>query len=123
MIPRVGGRQFRDRFYVLELPNRVNSDLLEGFPDDLKTSTLISKAIDVLESKTVFRTALASNINAFHLSIDMTRRQDNTDAPIEALEKRVNGLEAENEDLKKRLEERGDATSITDESNTGSEAM
>lgn len=91
---------------------------------------LLSKTADVLKSKTVYRTALKSNINAFHQSIRteeelsrMTRRMDDfehqTHQKIDELAQLIKGLQEENRLLKQSgsLEEglTPDASSSTDQ--------
>jgi transcriptional regulator with XRE-family HTH domain len=74
---------------------------------------LTYKTIEVLESDTIYRTALASNINAFHQSIKMAEelkimksRQDafeqHTKKSIDELAQQIKALQEENLILKQR---------------------
>lgn len=64
----------------------------------IKTDSLINKAFEVLGSDTIYKYALASNINAFHHAMLMNIK-------VEKMEKRLLSLESICENLKKRLVE------------------
>lgn len=77
-------------------------------------SDMLTKTATVLESDTIYRTALASNINAFHQAVQSERmlarleeRVASMDAKFEA---RMEGLERENAELKRRLERQDENT-------------
>lgn len=63
-----------------------------------KISDLITKTVSVLESDTIYRHALTSNINAFHHSILLN-------AKLEKMEMRLYSLESTCEKMKNRLAE------------------
>jgi len=69
-----------------------------------KIGEMITQVVEILESGTVYSTALESNIIAFHDAVRMERRiqdiQDKTDQRLEEMEKRLQGLEGENRELK-----------------------
>ena len=82
--------------------------------EDFKMSEMLTKTAEVLESETIYRTALASNINAFHQAVRSERtlaRLEERVALLEAKDERVSLLETrmeelanENAQLKRRLE-------------------
>ncbi|QAZ66740.1 hypothetical protein C3Y92_05575 [Solidesulfovibrio carbinolicus] len=74
-------------------------------------SDMLTKTAEVLESDTIYRTALASNINAFHQAVRSERtlarieeRMAEWEAKTDAMVKRMEELERENRELKQRLE-------------------
>lgn len=68
-------------------------------------SDMLTKTAEVLESETIYRTALASNINAFHQAVRSERTLARLEERMELLEKRVEDLAGENAYLKQRLEQ------------------
>lgn len=88
--------------------------------DDWKMSDMLTKTATVLESDTIYRTALASNINAFHQAVQSERllaRLEERVATLEAredrwaqFEARMVELEKENAELKRRLERQDENT-------------
>ena len=68
-------------------------------------SDMLTKTAEVLESETIYRTALASNINAFHQAVRSERTLARLEERMEQLEKRVEDLAGENAYLKQRLEQ------------------
>lgn len=82
--------------------------------EDFKMVDMVTKTVEVLESDTIYRTALASNINAFHQAVRSERtlaRLEERVAILEAklermgeIEDRMAELEKENGELKRRLE-------------------
>uniref|UniRef100_I2Q2M2 Uncharacterized protein n=1 Tax=Desulfovibrio sp. U5L TaxID=596152 RepID=I2Q2M2_9BACT len=82
--------------------------------EDWKMSEMLTKTAEVLESETIYRTALASNINAFHQAVKGDRllaKLDERVASLEAREERwsqfearMGELEKENAEQKRRLE-------------------
>lgn len=82
--------------------------------EDFKLSDMITKTVEVLESDTIYRTALASNINAFHQAVrndrilaEMERRVAQLEEKIDAMSRRMEDLEKENQELKRRMEPLG----------------
>ncbi len=82
--------------------------------EDFKMSDMLTKTAEVLESDTIYRTALASNINAFHQAVrndrilaEMERRVAQLEEKIDAMSRRMEDLEKENQELKRRMEPPG----------------
>ena len=73
--------------------------------EDFKMVDMVTKTVEVLESDTIYRTALASNINAFHQAVRSERTLARLEERMELLEKRVEELASENAYLKQRLEQ------------------
>ena len=73
--------------------------------DDFKMSDMLTKTAEVLESDTIYRTALASNINAFHQAVNSERTLARLEERMVALETRVEELANENSQLKKQVEQ------------------
>lgn len=76
----------------------VTGPVIEYEQGNQKISDLLSKTAEILESETIYRYALTSNINAFHHSILLN-------AKLEKMELRLYTLESTCEDMKNRLEE------------------
>jgi len=82
--------------------------------DDFKMTEMVTMTVEVLESETIYRTALASNIRAFHQAVRSERtlaKLEERVAVLEAREDRMAQIEArmeelakENGELKRRLE-------------------
>ncbi|HCR14007.1 MAG TPA: helix-turn-helix domain-containing protein [Solidesulfovibrio sp.] len=79
--------------------------------EEFRMSDMLTKTAEVLESDTIYRTALASNINAFHQAVRSERtlarleeRLADLEAKADAMAKRMEELEKENQELKRRLE-------------------
>lgn len=73
--------------------------------DDFKMSDMLTKTAEVLESGTIYRTALASNINAFHQAIRSERTLMRPEERMALLEQKMGELANENIELKRRLEQ------------------
>ena len=54
--------------------------------EEFKISEMMTKTVEVLESNTIYRTALASNINAFHHSINMIVQIDRLEGTVAKME-------------------------------------
>lgn len=88
--------------------------------EDWKMSDMLTKTAEVLESDTIYRTALASNINAFHQAVRSERLLAQLVERVAALEAReerwaqiearMTDLEKENAELKRRLERQDENT-------------
>ncbi len=61
-------------------------------PREIKVSIEIKKTIDILESDTVYATALVANINAFHQAIKTEHKLADQAAEIEILKKKCDDL-------------------------------
>jgi len=72
--------------------------------EDFKMSDMLTKTAEVLESETIYRTALASNINAFHQAVQGERLLTNLAERMELLEKQVAELQRENRELRQKME-------------------
>lgn len=73
--------------------------------EDFKMSDMLTKTAEVLESDTIYRTALASNINAFHQAVNSERTLARLEERMAQLEQRVEVLADANAGLKRRLEQ------------------
>jgi len=71
--------------------------------DQFKISDLITKSVEILESKTIYRTALAININAFHQAIRAESKLDEMEARMSQMEEMMRQIMAENVYLKKGM--------------------
>lgn len=72
-------------------------------------SDMLTKTATVLESDTIYRTALASNINAFHQAVQSERQLAKLEervATLEAREDRWARMEARMEELEQAEQER-----------------
>ena len=73
--------------------------------EEIKISDMLTKTAEVLESDTIYRTALASNINAFHQAVRSERTLAQLEERMVALEAKVEDLVNENDKLKRRVEQ------------------
>jgi transcriptional regulator with XRE-family HTH domain len=88
---------------------RVAKTLEDG--QDFNTADIISKTIEILESKTVFTTAIVSNIEAFHEAIQMKKElkkfkaemQTETAKMFNDIRKEVAKLRQENQQLRDEI--------------------
>ncbi len=78
---------------------------------EFKMSAMLAKTAEVLESDTIYRTALASNINAFHQSIsaqaeigEIKKSVKTMQSQVSELSTELKKLKTENAALKHRLE-------------------
>lgn len=88
--------------------------------DEWKMTDMVTMTVEVLESETIYRTALASNIRAFHQAVRSERvlvRLEERIAVLEAredrwaqLEARMAELERENASLRRRPERQDENT-------------
>lgn len=89
----------------------------QGGVDEIRISDMLQKTAEVLESKTIFRSALASNINAFYQAVKTEEPMRQLRDRMEAMElslssqmkevvRRLECLEEENGVLKKELASR-----------------
>ncbi|MDX9785483.1 MAG: helix-turn-helix transcriptional regulator [Desulfobacterales bacterium] len=76
--------------------------------EDFKITDMVTKTMEILESETIFRTALASNINAFHQALKFEAGQKARDDRMAEMERRMDSqdrrqgeLEAANTELRK----------------------
>jgi len=73
--------------------------------DDFKMSDMLTMTAEVLESDTIYRTALASNVRAFHQAVRSERTLAQLEERMVALEAKVEDLVNENDKLKQRVEQ------------------
>jgi len=73
--------------------------------DDFKMTDMVTMTVEVLESETIYRTALASNIRAFHQAVRSERTLAQLEERMVALEAKVEDLVNENDKLKRRVEQ------------------
>lgn len=93
--------------------------------DDFKMTEMVTMTVEVLESETIYRTALASNIRAFHQAVRSERtlaKLEERVAAMEAklehvaqLEQRMEELERENQELRQRQNEQPSQSSAVGE--------
>ena len=83
-------------------PPETGSDSIGINEDqDFKISDLMAKTTRILTSATIYKTALAHNINAFHQAVANTKEIDQR---FVAIEDKMAGMEKENAELKRRIE-------------------
>ena len=85
-------------------PSAMAMTAPQSSPEDWKMSDMLTKTAEVLESDSIYRTALASNINAFHQAVKSERllaRLEERVAVLEGREDRWTKFEARMEDLEK----------------------
>lgn len=80
--------------------------------EDLKISDLVAKTIDILESESIYRSALASNINAFYYSIQTRNTIETMKNRMVAMEKQIAKL-MENRDQQERAAKEDKTEKIT----------
>jgi len=73
--------------------------------DDFKMSDMLTMTAEVLESDTIYRTALASNVRAFHQAVRSERTLAQLEERMVVLEAKVEDLVNENDKLKRRVEQ------------------
>gem|GEM_PF-7033410 len=61
----------------------------------IRMSDMLTKTAEILESETIYRTALASNINAFHQALGAERKNVDLQDRVTQLEERLRILEAQ----------------------------
>lgn len=72
---------------------------------DISIADALAKTAKVLESDTVYREALYSNIEAFHHGVTMDERLSRMDSKFDQVMSRLDALEAENAQLRHELEQ------------------
>lgn len=90
------GRGPRDKDVLTAAHHEVQKQYRTAAQEEIKISDLLTKAAKVLESNSIYRPALAANINAFYHAISSEERMEN-------IEKENRGLRSEMGDLKIRL--------------------
>lgn len=70
----------------------------------ISIADMLAKTAKVLESDTVYREALYSNIEAFHHGVTMDERLSKMDSKFDQVTQRLDALEAENQQLRQELE-------------------
>jgi len=71
---------------------------------DISIADMLAKTARVLESDTVYREALYSNIEAFHHGVTMDERLSKMDSKFDQVMQRLDALESENQQLRQELE-------------------
>lgn len=69
--------------------------------DEFKMTEMVTMTVEVLESDTIYRTALASNIRAFHQAVRSERTLAHLEDRMAQLESKVEILQRENVELKR----------------------
>ena len=105
---------------AIEAPQPVAVPAVQPIEDDWKMTDMVTMTVEVLESDTIYRTALASNIRAFHQAVRSERLLAQLVDRVAALEARedrwaaidarMTELENENVELKRRLERQDENT-------------
>ncbi len=110
------------QYFASSPPQSAESVLPPAPPpeDEFKMSDMLTMTAEVLESDTIYRTALASNVRAFHQAVRSERtlvKLEERVASLEAreerwsqIEARMADLERENAELKRRLERHDENT-------------
>lgn len=101
---------------------QVKQGAMAGDGPDFNTAEIISKTIEILESKTVFTTAIVSNIEAFHEAIQMKHEmqrfkvemQTETAKMINDIHKEVDQLRQENQQLRDEIQRDRDQEATKD---------
>lgn len=81
---------------------------------DISIADMLAKTARVLESDTVYREALYSNIEAFHHGVTMDERLSKMDSKFDQVTQRLDALEAENQRLRQELEHSRAQSAIRD---------
>lgn len=74
-----------------------------------QSADFLAMARTILESNTPFREALISNITAYHQAIDLTAKEKKALELIQALQREINILRRDIDDLKRSAIDAGDA--------------
>jgi DNA-binding XRE family transcriptional regulator len=69
--------------------------------DEFKMTEMVTMTVEILESDTIYRTALASNIRAFHQAVRSERTLAHLEERMAQLESKVEILQRENMELKR----------------------
>lgn len=95
-----------------EVPETTAQDTIQSQPppvpppgDDFKMTEMVTMTVEVLESETIYRTALASNIRAFHQAVRSERTLARLEERMEQIEQSVEELKRENRELKQQKHE------------------
>jgi hypothetical protein len=99
-----------------------DASLIDPTTQKTNIADLVAKTIEVLQSKTVFQTALESNIEAFHHAIVLERKIDQVEdrimskvsARLDALEAENKEIRVENQQLRHELEESRSQSAVRD---------
>jgi hypothetical protein len=101
-----------DRQGILENVERfLRSDLVEPSHKAPSIGDLLAKTAKVLESDTVYRDALHSNIEAFYHGVTLEQKISNMEVSINS---RLDALEAENRQLRQELEQSRAGSTLSD---------
>lgn len=80
----------------IEVAEKRDTQIKDTEGEGGKISNLLTRAAEILESSSIFRQALAANINAFHQAI-------RSEEKIQSLQVRVDYLDGQNKSLESRL--------------------
>lgn len=88
------------------IPETTTPTIQDELPpaEDFKMVDMVTKTVEVLESDTIYRTALASNINAFHQAVRSERTLAHLEERMGLLEQRMEELSNENKQLRQKIE-------------------
>lgn len=81
---------------------------------DISIADMLAKTARVLESDTVYREALYSNIEAFHHGVTMDERLSKMDAKFDQVMQRLDAMETENRQLRNELEQSRARSTLSD---------
>lgn len=85
---------------------KKNNDGHHDIPTDQPTITeLITKTIEILESKTVYGNALSANIQAFHKAATLEQKFNELQVGMNKMEGRITAVEAENSKLREQIKD------------------
>lgn len=92
-------RESADKLYEIvqgEMAQKIPVAPVDEEIEGLKVSALLTRVVEILESSSIYRQALAANINAFHLAI-------RSEEKVHSLQGRIDYLEGQNKSLESRL--------------------
>jgi transcriptional regulator with XRE-family HTH domain len=80
--------------FQTEMAQRVPLPAVDEEIEGLKVTSLLTRAMEILESSSIYRQALAANINAFHWAIRSEEKSHSLQGRIDYLEGQNKGLES-----------------------------
>jgi hypothetical protein len=80
----------------VEVAEKKDTYIKDTEGEGRKITDLLTRATEILDSNSIFRQALAANINAFHLAI-------RSEEKVHSLQGRIDYLEGQNKSLESRL--------------------
>lgn len=108
-----------------EEPERQPSACNDSDEEDFDLAEVLAQTLDILKSKTVYTTAIVSNIKAFHKAISTEKKIDEMQgqlnqalssfqAQLDKTNQLVQGLQSENAQLRQELEDSRSGSSLSD---------